>query len=611
MPNAIRRIAPAAPAAMTRVMLSTGWSPSRLVAEAEQARRQVNALDLELLDELGPDAGRLEAALGLAFHDARLLEHEHVLHDDDVALHTLDLRDVHDPARPVLEAGLLDDDVHGGGDLLPDGADREVDAGHEHHRLEAGGHVAGAVGVAGGHRAVVARVHGLEHVERLARAALPDDDAIGPHAQRVADELPDRDRALALDVRRSRLERHHVLLPQLELGGVLDRHDPLVVGDERRQHVERRRLARAGAAGDEDVEPRLHAGAQELEHDRGRGAESDQVVHREGGGGELPDRDDGTDEGQRGNDGVDAGAVGEASVDHRARLVDAASDRGDDPIDDPHHVVVVLEDDVRQLEAAGPLDVDLPRAVDHHLGDGLVAQERLQRTEADDLVRDLLEHADALGAREGEALLVDDLAEDLLDLAAHLDLVGQVELRVEVLDDPGLDPELDVAERLADRRGRAEPLARRLCGRRRAGTAGSGRGKVGTLRRGARSGALDPLQQGHDSKPLRPHRPWNTLPRHRHANSDFFWAAFLVSAPASAGLVPTTAEASRRMSCDTCASRLLRKNGTPRLRAYTTLRPSETIVWSTRRPIECSTSATRMPRDESARLSTRRTLSDS
>ena len=64
-------------------------------------------------------------------------------------------------------------------------------------------HVARGVGVAGGQRAVVAGVHGLEHVQRLAAAALPDDDPVGPHAQGVADELADRDRALALDVRRA------------------------------------------------------------------------------------------------------------------------------------------------------------------------------------------------------------------------------------------------------------------------------------------------------------------------------------------------------------------------------------------------------------------------
>ena len=48
--------------------------------------------------------------------------------------------------------------------------------------------------------------------------------------------------------------RDDVLLVELELGRVLDRDDPLVVGDEAREHVQQRRLAGAGAAGDQDVE---------------------------------------------------------------------------------------------------------------------------------------------------------------------------------------------------------------------------------------------------------------------------------------------------------------------------------------------------------------------
>ena len=123
---------------------------------------------LELLDELRPDACRLEPALDLAFDDAGLLEDEHVLHDNDVAFHPLNLGDVDDLPSSVLEAALLDDEVHRGGDLLADGPDRQVDAGHEDHRLETRQHVAGAVGVTGGHRAVVTGVHGLEHVEGLA-----------------------------------------------------------------------------------------------------------------------------------------------------------------------------------------------------------------------------------------------------------------------------------------------------------------------------------------------------------------------------------------------------------------------------------------------------------
>src|SRR3990172_1180788 len=372
-----------------------------LVREPEEALGQVDALDFETVYELGADAGRLEATLDLAVEDAGLLEDEDVLHDDDITFHALDLGDVGDLAGAVLEARLVDDEIDRRGDLLPDGADREVDAGHEDHRLESREHVARGVGVAGRERAVVARIHGLEHVQGLARTTLPDDDPVGPHPEGVPDELPDRDRALALDVRRPGLEGHHVLLPELELGGVLDRHDPLVVRDEARQDVQGRRLAGAGAAGDEDVEARFDARPEELEHLGCRGPEADQVVHGEGGGRELPDRDHGTDERQGRDDRVDARAVGQTGVDHRRRLVDAAADRGDDPIDDPHDVVVVLEDGVRQLEFAGPLDVDLARAVDHDLRDRLVPKERLQRPEADDLVGDLLEHPDPLGPGAG------------------------------------------------------------------------------------------------------------------------------------------------------------------------------------------------------------------
>ena len=46
----------------------------------------------------------LQPALDLALDDAGLLEDEDVLHDDDVTFHALDLGDVDDLARAVLEA---------------------------------------------------------------------------------------------------------------------------------------------------------------------------------------------------------------------------------------------------------------------------------------------------------------------------------------------------------------------------------------------------------------------------------------------------------------------------------------------------------------------------
>ena len=100
--------------------------------------------------------------------NAGLLEDEDVLDEDLVVLDPVDLGDVDDLAGAVLEAGGVDDEVDGRGDLLADRPQREVHAGHEDHRLEAAEHVRRAVRVAGGQRALLAHRHGLDHVEGLA-----------------------------------------------------------------------------------------------------------------------------------------------------------------------------------------------------------------------------------------------------------------------------------------------------------------------------------------------------------------------------------------------------------------------------------------------------------
>ena len=89
----------------------------------------------------------------------------------------------------------------------------------------------GDVGVQRAHRAVVAGVHRLQQVERLGSAHLADDDALGPHAQAVLDQVAHGDLALAFEVGRARFQAHHVRLLQLQFGGVLAGDDALVVVD--------------------------------------------------------------------------------------------------------------------------------------------------------------------------------------------------------------------------------------------------------------------------------------------------------------------------------------------------------------------------------------------
>ena len=319
----------------------------------------------------------------------------------------------------------------------------------------------------------MAGVHRLEHVQGLRAADLADDDPIGPHAQGVADELADLDLAHPFDVRRPGLERHDVVLLELKLRRVLDRDDALAGRDEGAHRVQRRRLAGARTTRDQDVELALHARGDELRRARSDGAERDQVVDRVRIARELPDRHRRAAEGEWRDDRVDTAAVRQARIDHRRRLVDPAADLRDDLVDDPHHVRLVDEADVGALELAVPLDVHLVRGVDHDLRHGLVAEQRLDRPVAENVVRQLTDDLAPLVAGQRRAVEDELLGDGPVDLVGEILVVGLVELGPELRDARVVDLGLQLRVRIDRKRSRCLGLGsacpapgRRRCRRR-------------------------------------------------------------------------------------------------------------------------------------------------
>src|SRR5947207_6057340 len=435
-------------------------SPHLASAEVvEDTRIDVVARRLDLLREARADAGRHEAA-----GDAALLVHplaligEQLLQHDGIPLHPRHLGDAGHLARAVGQARGTDDEIQRRADLLPHRTSRHTEARHLHHHLQPGDRVAWRVGVDGRDRPVVAGVHGLQHGERFPAANVADDDAVGPHAQAVAHQVALRDLTASLDVGRAGLQPAHVGLLELELSRILDGDDPLLIRDERGQAVEERRLPRARAAGNEDVEPRAHHGAQHRHHIGRERAQAHHVLDRERAPAEAPDGEQRPVEGERRDDGVHARAVGQARVYHGRAFVDAPAHPRHDAVDDLQQVLVVAEDDRRRLELAEPLDVDLTRGVDQDVGDVRVAHERLDRPEAVDLVQDLLGEPFAVAHAERDRLFLDEHGDRALQLRGglvHLDArqIGQVHA-VEQL---AMDAELQVLVGSVDGR---EPAVR-------------------------------------------------------------------------------------------------------------------------------------------------------
>jgi len=102
------------------------------------------------------------------------------------------------------------------------------------------------VGMDGGQRAVVAGVHGLQHVQRFLAADLAHDDPVRPHTEAVDQQLALPNSAISFEVGRARFQTDDVRLLQLQFGSVFDGHDALLAVDEGRKRIEQRGLTGAG-----------------------------------------------------------------------------------------------------------------------------------------------------------------------------------------------------------------------------------------------------------------------------------------------------------------------------------------------------------------------------
>src|SRR5262249_56542162 len=120
----------------------------------------------------GRDAAGVKVALGrqVVVH-ARLPEPEQIVHADNVIFHAGDFGYLDNFAGAAGQAGHLHDNVNRRGQLAADDPDGDVEAGHADHHFQTTQSVARFVGMDGGQAAVVAGVHGLEHVQGFRAAA--------------------------------------------------------------------------------------------------------------------------------------------------------------------------------------------------------------------------------------------------------------------------------------------------------------------------------------------------------------------------------------------------------------------------------------------------------
>ena len=132
---------------------------------------------------------------------------------------------------------------------------RPVETAERAQRLQPGGNFGGAVGVHRARAPVVAGVQRCQQIDHLGAPDLADHDAVGPHPQRLPDELAHRYFADAFDVGAPRDELHQMRMPGRQLGGILDAHDPFGGRHGAEHRREQGRLAGPGSAAHQEGQP--------------------------------------------------------------------------------------------------------------------------------------------------------------------------------------------------------------------------------------------------------------------------------------------------------------------------------------------------------------------
>ena len=80
-------------------------------------------------------------------------------------------------------------------------------------------------------------VHRLQHIKSFPAPDLPDDDPIRAHAQGIDHQFPDGKLPFTFNICRAAFQSDQVVLLQLQLSGILDGDDTLIVGNKAGQHV--------------------------------------------------------------------------------------------------------------------------------------------------------------------------------------------------------------------------------------------------------------------------------------------------------------------------------------------------------------------------------------
>jgi hypothetical protein len=270
----------------------------------------------------------------------------------------------------------MHDEINGGSQLFAHRNERQRNVSHKDQSFESTNGIGRRIGMTGRQRSVVTGVHGLQHVDGLARANLAHHDSIGTHPQCIPDEFTYRNLTGAFGIGWARLQTQDVPPGKTKFGGVFDCDNTLMVGDESCNGVEQCGLSRSGAAAHDDVAPRLHRPLKQAADARSAGLGD---VHTPST--ESTNRKQRTIDSKRRHHAIDTRPIGKTRIDPWRRAINSQAKGRDDSFEQCVGRGTV-DDHPGAFETAMAFHPKIAAAIDHDLVDGGVGKERIENTKA-------------------------------------------------------------------------------------------------------------------------------------------------------------------------------------------------------------------------------------
>ena len=186
----------------------------------------------------------------------------------------------------------------------------------------------------GRQRTVMTGIHCLKHIQSFPGTALPDNNPVRPHTQRVDQQVSDRNLPPALNICRTGFKPYNVPVTQFKFSRILNRYKSFFQRNKLAENVQQGGFTGTGPPGNNNILSGFYGFCHKISNIRCHTSEIDQIFCCQFFRSKFSYCDRCTIQCQRRNNGIYTGTIRQTGINHGTGFVNMASQRFHNSLND-------------------------------------------------------------------------------------------------------------------------------------------------------------------------------------------------------------------------------------------------------------------------------------